>query len=1005
MSDSSIKVSNNAAGDRPVDNESVAGHPDGTAYRQRIEVTGAALAEIARVTNSVPGGSEYALAVRQVGAHAVSDGGSSLTVDGSVTADQGAAAAVASAWPVKITNGTDTVGITDVSGAKALKVDVVQTSGAGGGTSSTVGAAVPSVATAAGVSDGTNMVLPRAFDGDSGAGSQFVLGVSLRKAASGGSAEAGTSADPLRVDPTGTTAQPVTDNGGTLSIDDGSGSITVDGSVTVVDGGGSITVDAVSLPLPTGASSLAEQQTQTTALQLIDDSVHAANAALSKVLAIGGQMDDTSTVVATENNISALRLDTNRALHVQLRSGATEAGTASVPVRVDPTGSTTQPVSGTVTANAGSGSFTVAQATAASLNARVQGADATDATVAGNPVLMGGRASTAIPGAVSADTDAVPLWTTRRGALIAQMVDSTGDSVMDDTNNAVRVNMIASSVGGGDGALLDGVSSAIKATVLDYVNSNPLAVRLSDTNGDYVGAGAGTQYVEDVAAATDPTGSMLIARRRDSLASEVNADGDNIALNSTSKGEIYVKHVDAVPITDNAGSITVDGTVAVTYGSGTFVVGDGGSSVSVDDNGGSLTVDGTVAVTQATAANLNAQAQGAAAHDAPVAGNPILNGAYASAAAPVAVSADGDAVNLWADRSGRLQVGDGGATLSIDDGAGTITVDNAALSVVGGGAEATALRVTIASDSTGVLSVDDNGSTISIDDGAGSITVDGAVTVSGTATVSQATATSLNTAAQGPDAHDAPIAGSPLLMGAKASAAAPADVSADNDVVRVWALRNGAQATVITAAGALVGGDATNGLDVDVTRVQGSVTVAQATASSLNAQAVGDVAHDGADAGNPVKVGAKAASALPTAVANNDRANAISDLFGRILTSHIDPAMAVHKNKTYTSTQTGTDVWTPASGKRIAVTSVVLGAYGTTAGRLILWFGDNADTTFTQDTDQVLVAASFAPSATAKPGLVYTPAVPVFCTTADRELHITTDAALSVDVTIEGYEY
>jgi hypothetical protein len=47
---------------------------------------------------------------------------------------------------------------------------------------------------------------------------------------------------------------------------------------------------------------------------------------------------------------------------------------------------------------------------------------------------------------------------------------------------------------------------------------------------------------------------------------------------------------------------------------------------------------------------------------------------------------------------------------------------------IGGGVEAAALRVTIASDSTGVVSVDDNGSTLSIDDGGGAITVDGTVT-------------------------------------------------------------------------------------------------------------------------------------------------------------------------------------------------------------------------------------------------------------------------------------
>jgi hypothetical protein len=166
-----------------------------------------------------------------------------------------------------------------------------------------------------------------------------------------------------------------------------------------------------------------------------------------------------------------------------------------------------------------------------------------------------------------------------------------------------------------------------------------------------------------------------------------------------------------------------------------------------------------------------------------------------------------------------------------------------------------------------------------------------------------------------------------------------------------------------------------------------------------------DVAHDAADSGNPVKTGARAANALPTAVANNDRTNSISDLYGRQLVSHIDPGMAVHKNKTYTSTQAGSAIWDPTAGKKIAVTSVIIGTYGTTAGRIIIWFGDNADTTFTQGTDQVCVAASFAPSSTAKPGLVYTPASPIFCTTADREVHVTSDAAISFDLTIEGYEF
>lgn len=79
---------------------------------------------------------------------------------------------------------------------------------------------------------------------------------------------------------------------------------------------------------------------------------------------------------------------------------------------------------------------------------------------------------------------------------------------------------------------------------------------------------------------------------------------------------------------------------------------------------------------------------------------------------------------------------DSTGVVSVDDNGSSLTVDNAALSVVGGGAEATALRVTIANDSTGVVSVDDNG---------GSITVDGTVAISGTVTVGSHAVTNAGT--------------------------------------------------------------------------------------------------------------------------------------------------------------------------------------------------------------------------------------------------------------------
>ena len=109
------------------------------------------------------------------------------------------------------------------------------------------------------------------------------------------------------------------------------------------------------------------------------------------------------------------------------------------------------------------------------------------------------------------------------------------------------------------------------------------------------------------------------------------------------------------------------------------------------------------------------------------------------AAVPIGAGVEATAlrVTLATDSTGVVSIDDNGGSLTVD---GTVTAnlsatDNAVLdqidnntdfgAVVGGGLEATALRVTIASDSTGVLSIDDGG---------GSITIDGTVTANLSAT-------------------------------------------------------------------------------------------------------------------------------------------------------------------------------------------------------------------------------------------------------------------------------
>jgi hypothetical protein len=60
---------------------------------------------------------------------------------------------------------------------------------------------------------------------------------------------------------------------------------------------------------------------------------------------VGGVLNDTIVSDPTEDQAAAFRITAKRAIHANLRNvGGTEIGTAAAPVRIDPTGTTTQPV-------------------------------------------------------------------------------------------------------------------------------------------------------------------------------------------------------------------------------------------------------------------------------------------------------------------------------------------------------------------------------------------------------------------------------------------------------------------------------------------------------------------------------------------------------------------------------------------------------------------------------------------------------------------------------------
>lgn len=117
------------------------------------------------------------------------------------------------------------------------------------------------------------------------------------------------------------------------------------------------------------------------------------------------------------------------------------------------------------------------------------------------------------------------------------------------------------------------------------------------------------------------------------------------------------------------------------------------------------------------------------------------------------------------------------------------------------------------------------------------------------------------------------------------------------------------------------------------------------------------------------------------------------------------PSNTIWKSGNYTTAQTGTAIWTPSAGLKVAVTYMSVASYGTTSGRVIIWLGASADTTYTPGTDQLVWAGSFVPSVNSTPGAIISVPFGILSNTANNILRITTDAAISLDLTVYGYEF
>jgi len=174
---------------------------------------------------------------------------------------------------------------------------------------------------------------------------------------------------------------------------------------------------------------------------------------------------------------------------------------------------------------------------------------------------------------------------------------------------------------------------------IPITNVNPLAMALVDGAGTQITSfGGGTQYTEDAAAAADPIGTALNLIRKDTLAALTSTDGDNVAARGTDKGELYVKHADAIVL-----------------GAGTAGIGKLTANSGVDIGDVDILTMPNVVIGSGTVTTVTTLTGGGVAHDGADSGNPHKVGAYAANANRTRV-ANADRTDLIADLAGRLVV-------------------------------------------------------------------------------------------------------------------------------------------------------------------------------------------------------------------------------------------------------------------------------------------------------------------------------------------------------------
>ena len=504
--------------------------------------------------------------------------------------------------------------------------------------------------------------------------------------------------------------------------------------------------------------------------------------------------------------------------------------------------------------------------------------------------------------------------------------------------------------------------------------------------------GALTQQTEDAAHVSGDTGTMILAVRQDTPGNLSGADGDYEPL-QVSGGRVWASaKVDtALPAGTNAigklaansgvdiGDVDVTslpafatgdntiGRVKITDGTDVALVTAGGL-LQVDASGATVPVSGTfwqatqpVSGTfwQATqpvsiAATVTVDSElPAAAALADTTANPttplvgvaleLFNGTtWDRVRGDTTNGLDVDVTRLSALVAGTAAIGKLAANSGVDIGDVDVTSVPAPLNVSGGGLEATALRVTIASDSTGLLSVDDNASSLTIDNAQ--------LSVVGSGTEAAALRVTIATDSTGL-------------------------ISVDDNAGSLTVDVGTALPAGTNAIGKLAANSGVDIGDVDVT----SALITGST-----------VAHDAADSGNPLKIGGRADTTFQAAAADGDRVDAAFDVYGVQITRNDHPnRWSYHENSSSALTDTSVQA-APGVGLSIYITDISVSTGAATA--LNFFLEEGATTVFGPIYLEATAGRSWAAQFKTPKKI-----------TANTAVTITTSAAILHSVDIQGF--